>query len=700
MVPGRKLRFFVAVFAALTVLLAAAPAARASDHGAAPYGLRVSPPESGGAGVLRLAWSVDDTSRVASYAVYRSAGPASGFRRVFSDEAQVSRVRMMDYFDAGLEEGKTYYYKVSLSDADGRVLGMSEVASGRAPTAPRTASGGYAGKHIIISVYDQRIYFLENDVLVKSHLCSTGTYDHPTPYGVFAVQFHETLVISEKYGGAYCYWWMNFAQDIGMHALPYNPSTRTWTGASMLGKRASHGCVRQALEDAKWAYHWAPNGTRIDVSPHHWEPPPPPPPPYTGGHAAQGSQAAKEWYMAEGCTGDNFDEYVLMMNPNPDDANVTADFMKPDGSVVSAGCQVPPFSRFTIHVNKIAGLESAEVSTRLRSDRPITAERAMYFHDLFNGKDGGTCSAGVTGPRKAWYLAEGYTGGDFDEFVLVQNPGEADGTVGMDFMRDDGRSFHREWPIKAHSRLSVHVDDIPEVAGCDVSTMITCDQPIVAERAQYFNYDGKREGNASAAVEEPARQWYLAEGYTGGEFDQYVLIQNPGADPGRAEVTFMRGNGENVTRSYELLPRSRFTIHVDEIPGLESAEISTLVESDVDVIVERAMYFVSSGRQGGADAPGVTEPDRIWYLAEGYTGGDYDTYVLVMNPNDEPTKVDISFLRPNGAQTGLTFNVPARSRHTVHVNAVPDMGDTEFASAVTGELPIVCERAMYFSIPR
>ncbi len=701
MVLGRKLRFAIAALAAVTLIAAAAPAVLAAGHGAAPYGLSVSPPDSGGAGVLKLTWNVDDTSRVARYTVYRSTAAAGDFKRVFSSEAQVSQVHVMDYFDAGLDEGRTYYYRVSLSDADGRVLGESEVASGRAPEAARTASGGYAGKHIIISVYDQRIYFLDNDVLVKSHLCSTGTYDKPTPVGVFAVQFHEYLVISEMYGGAYCYYWMNFAPDTGMHALPYNPSTGTWTGASLLGQRASHGCVRQALNDAIWAYNWAPNGTRIDVSPLHWEPPPPPPPPYSGGHAAQGSQAANDWYMAEGCTSGNFDQYVVMVNPVGAAANVSADFMKPDGSVVSADYQIAPQSRFTIHVDSIGGLESTEVSTRLHSDQPITAERSMYFHDFFNSKEGGTCSAGVSQTQKEWYLAEGYTGGEFDEFVTVQNPGDADGTVGMDFMRTDGQSFHRDWPIKAHSRLSVHVDDVPEVAACDVSTKVTCDQPIVAERAQYFNYYGKREGNASAAVPAPARKWYLAEGYTGGEFDEYVCIQNPGSDPGRAAVTFMCSDGTNVTRNYDLLPRSRFTIHVDKIPELASKEISTVVDSDVDVIAERSMYFVSYGRPGGSDAPGVTDPQKYWYLAEGYTGGAFDTYICVLNPNETATRVDISFLRPDGTQKGWSFDVAARTRHTVHVDALPDMTNTEFASAVTGvDQPVICERAMYFSIPR
>lgn len=697
---GRRGRTAIAALLTVALIVAVAPAVLAGGNPAAPYELRVGTPGSSSTGCLRLTWKVDDPSRISAFRIYRSTKPASGFGLIHTESVDMSSGNLMDYFDGGLGSGTTYYYWVALVGKSGFETGSTGVVKGMLPTAHRASSGGYPGKHIIISIYDQRIYFIENDVLVHSHLCSTGVDSLPTPTGVFKIDWHAPLCISEKYGGAYCYWWMNFAPDTGMHALPYNPSTGAWTGANLLGHKASHGCVRQSYNDAKWAYDWTPDGTRVDVSPLHWEPPPPPPPPATGGHASQGiNHAATEWYLAEGYTSGSFDEYVLMMNPNGTPAHVTADYMKPDGSVVSQAYSVAPKSRYTVHVDNIGGLESTEVSTRLRSDQPITAERAMYFKD-FGGKDGGTCSAGVSATSKTWYLAEGYTGGAFDEFILVQDPGEFDGTVHVKYMLPGSVNVDRDYGIKAHSRLSIHVDDVPELASTDVSAKITCDQPVVVERAQYFNYYGKDDGNASAAVTAPAKKWYLAEGYTGGDFDEYVLIQNPGDTAGKANVKFLCSDGLNVTKTYDLQPRSRFTVHVDEIPELSCKEVSTEVDSTVGTIVERSMYFVSYGRSGGSDAPGVSAPANYWYMAEGYTGGDYDTYILVMNPNDAASGVNISFLKPDGTQVGLSFSVAAHSRYTVHVDAIKDLSDAEFASAITGEHPIICERAMYFSFPK
>ncbi|MBK5093574.1 MAG: L,D-transpeptidase, partial [Actinobacteria bacterium] len=597
--------------------------------------------------------------------------------------------------------GRTYYYKVSLVGRDGLEIGATDIASGVLPP-KRRDSGGIAGKRIIISIYDQRIYFLEDEVLVKSHLCSTGIDSHPTPGGVFKVDYHEYCLVSEMYGDVLCYWWMGFAPDIGMHALPYDPKSGTWTGGGSLGHKASHGCVRQAVKDAEWAYKWAPNGTRIDVIGHHYEPPAPPPPgppPITGGHASQGvSQAQKEWYLAEGCTTNGFDEYMLMMNPNPGTASVATDYMKPDGSVINVTYSVPGFSRYTVRINDIPGLEDTEVSVRMLSDQPIVAERSMYFE--YRGKLGGSDTVGASATSKTWYLAEGYTGGDFDEFILIQNPQTVDSKVRTEYMRSDGQNVMKEYDVKAHSRFSIHVDDIPELASAEVSTKITSEQPVVVERAQYFNYYGRDDGNASTAISEPSQTWYLAEGYTGGQFDEYVLLQNPGENAGFARVTFMRSDGKNFQEDYTLKPKSRFTIHVDDIPELSNAEVSTYVESDVGIIVERSMYFVSNGRPGGSDAPGVTGSAKYWYLAEGYTGGDFDTYVLIMNPNNEKVTVDVNYLLPEGRIVPAGYTVEPYSRYTVHVDTVPGMSSTEFSTALTGSKPIICERAMYFSVPR
>ncbi len=64
---------------------------------------------------------------------------------------------------------------------------------------------------------------------------------------------------------------------------------------------------------------------------------------------------------------------------------------------------------------------------------------------------------------------------------------------------------------------------------------------------------------------------------------------------------------------------------LDGLPGLSDAEVSTKVTSTVPVVAERAVYFDYFGKPGGHDSIGVIAPADTWYLAEGYTGGTFDT---------------------------------------------------------------------------
>ncbi|MDD5747711.1 MAG: L,D-transpeptidase [Actinomycetota bacterium] len=691
-------RFFVIT---LTVSLAAfaAPGFASAANSGAPYGLQIGLPDSSAGGCLRLAWQVADSGKVSRFTVYRSTTAKSEFKSVFSSQSEMTGQGKMDFVDSGLEDGKTYFYRVATFDSTGKALGTTETKAFKLPVKRSAEVGSGPFKSIVISIADQRIYFLEDNVLVKSHLCSTGVDSHPTPTGVFKILYHEYLAISEKYGGVYCYWWMGFAPDTGMHALPYDPKTKTWTGASSLGHKASHGCVRQAVADAEWAYKWAPDGTRLDVIPQHYEGPPPTPPPITGGHASRGiSEAANTWYLAEGCTSGNFNEYVLLMNPNPETANANIKFMRQDGATITRGAALPPLSRYTIHVDSIPELADADVSTFVESDKSIIAERAMYF-DL-GGRDGGSDSVGVSSPSETWYLAEGYTGDSFDEFILFENPQDVKTSAHVLFMLPGGKNLEQTVSINPHSRFTLHVDDIPGLASTDVSAKVTSTEPIVVERAMYFNHNGREDGNSSVGVTEKSKTWYLAEGYTGGLFDEYVLIENPEDKAGSAEVNFVCADGRSILRNYDLQPRSRFTIHLDDIPEISDADVSTIIKSDVDIVAERSMYFESNGRKGGSDSPGVTTPAQYWYMAEGYTGGDFDSFILILNPGENDTSVDVGFLLPGGHMNQMSVVIPAMTRFTIHVDDTPGMNDTEFSTVVHSTGPVICERAMYFSIPR
>ncbi len=127
---------------------------------------------------------------------------------------------------------------------------------------------------IKVSLSDQRVYVYAPDaqdnytILKKTFVCSTGTNDHPTPKGTFR---------NTGRGARWHYFkkfkcWAQYAwyieEDIMFHSVLYDErdeSTLRRASVSALGHKASHGCVRLSVEDAKWIWDNCASGTTVVV---------------------------------------------------------------------------------------------------------------------------------------------------------------------------------------------------------------------------------------------------------------------------------------------------------------------------------------------------------------------------------------------------------------------------------------------------
>ncbi|MHB8896298.1 MAG: WD40/YVTN/BNR-like repeat-containing protein [Candidatus Geothermincolia bacterium] len=300
------------------------------------------------------------------------------------------------------------------------------------------------------------------------------------------------------------------------------------------------------------------------------------------GHDSTGaSQASKTWYLAEGCTGGDFETWVLVQNPNGQAASVGLTYMTSKGLRTGQKATIPGNSRKTFNVADMVKNEW-EVSTRVDSDIPVIAERAMYG----GGRKWGHDSIGVTGGAKQWFLAEGCTGTGFETWVLVQNPNNSSADVDLTYMTAKGPVKGPSVSVPANSRQTFDVGlGVPD--NYSVSTEVTANAPVIAERSMY---GGSRTwGHDSIGTIAPNLKWYLAEGSTGAGFETWVLVQNPNGQAAQVDVMYMTSAGPVTGPSISVAGQSRVTINVAGTVNGEW-EVSTMVTSNRPVIAERAMY--------------------------------------------------------------------------------------------------------------
>lgn len=289
-----------------------------------------------------------------------------------------------------------------------------------------------------------------------------------------------------------------------------------------------------------------------------------------------------------------------------------------------------------------------------------------------------------------WYMPEGCTAEGFETWICMENVNDEDANVGMTYHTGDGTVSGPSFKVPARSRKTVNLADN---AGSlmEVATVVTADREISVERSTYWN--GRSGGHASTAALDKATEWHLPEGSTGGSFETWILLLNPGTTAANVKLSFCTENGKKEGPSITVPPGTRKTVNAAEFaPGMWS--VATEVESNVPVVAERAMYWDT--RKAGHASMGSRFKDTEWELAEGSTGGSFETWVCIENPGEEETGVKIEYLTENGKVNGPEFTMKPYSRRSVNAaETVP--GVWSVSTHIESDKPVVAERAMYWN---
>lgn len=193
---------------------------------------------------------------------------------------------------------------------------------------------------------------------------------------------------------------------------------------------------------------------------------------------------------------------------------------------------------------------------------------------------------------------------------------------------------------------------------------------------------------------------YLAEGATSDFFSVRLALLNPSPDRSRALLRFQKDDGSAVTHALELGPMTRGTVYVNELPDMAQAQFSTIVESDIALVVDRTMAW--DKREYGSHAEtSIASPARTWYLAEGATHSGFNLFYLIQNPNAESAEVHVTYMLPAPQAPILrTYSVAANARFNIWVDTEgADLANTDVSAVVSADVPIVVERAMYLDSP-
>lgn len=430
---------------------------------------------------------------------------------------------------------------------------------------------------------------------------------------------------------------------------------------------------------------------------------------------AQQSAASKTWYFAEGSVGNSFREFLTLFNPNSTPATVTVTYLFQSGSPRAFTHIVNALSRGTVNANGDLQIPSdgpqQSISAIVQSNVPIVAERPMYF--TYHGIASGTDVLGATNANSStYYFAAGDSSAGYSTFVSILNPSTVDTAhVVIHYYSGGGLAGFQTLDIAPMHRGT----GSPASAGVykKVAILVTSSIGIVVERPMYFSTNIPTAGGAvsgaasTVGVTGPGSDWLFAEGYTGTNFQEYLVLANFTYSDAQASVKLEYTNGSVQTVPVTVKSLSQYFFDVNNafahpLPGSTptttvSAEVTS---SSPAIVAERQMYF----HYGSQKIPGLTdvvgEPGpanhSLYNFAEGFITSTFNEFLAIQNPTNNAESASVT-LYVDSTKKLVTAQLPPHSRTTLGINGL--VGPVTATVSISVQVPsgvIVAERPMYF----
>ena len=127
---------------------------------------------------------------------------------------------------------------------------------------------------IYVDLSEQTIYVYRWDgeaysIPERKMICSTGRNATPTPTGTYQAYGQLELEDGEwwwfKTYKCYAKYAYGIVGGILFHSVTYTRDKKPLGDEKNLGRKASHGCIRLTVDDAKWIYDNCPYGTTVVI---------------------------------------------------------------------------------------------------------------------------------------------------------------------------------------------------------------------------------------------------------------------------------------------------------------------------------------------------------------------------------------------------------------------------------------------------
>jgi len=269
--------------------------------------------------------------------------------------------------------------------------------------------------------------------------------------------------------------------------------------------------------------------------------------------------------------------------------------------------------------------------------------------------------------------------------IVISNPSDSDFNATITRLGVGVSPIVTAVTVAARSQASVNVKE-----GIESSFISTIVEILggVGTAEQFINHPA---GNSVAlCANEPATDWYFADGFTGADSLNQIVLTNPYSDSTVVDVSFVTKESTREPsrlQGFVIPPRSVIALNMaDEGARNEPVVAVEVRATSGKLVVGRSQHYLGDGRLGYTMALGASGVSSEWWFADGEKLEGNSEQLVILNPTDTDATLSVIFV--NGASSDAqiepaSLTVPAGRVTLFDTGSLPNVPSGRYGIIVS-----------------
>lgn len=274
--------------------------------------------------------------------------------------------------------------------------------------------------------------------------------------------------------------------------------------------------------------------------------------------------------------------------------------------------------------------------------------------------------------------------GGITGMIIVSNSSDSDITGTITFLSDNQQPVMNSVSVPALSSISV--DAVGGIDSTFVSAMVEINGGIGSVEQQIFHPAGD---SVALCANSPAQEWFFADGFTGADSIEQIILTNPYTDSTVVDISFVtletKREPANL-QGFVLLPQSVTILSMADQGARNEKVVAVSVRaSSGRLIAGRSQHYLGQGRLGYTMSLGASSTSTQWWFPDGEKDPNIVEQLVIFNPGELDRTLSVLFIASGDASLSIdpaTITAPAGRVVTLNTASLPSLPDGRYGILV------------------